>query len=373
MKFKRLLLAGAALIAFAACVYDGGGYGVAQNAPQVQPLSHMEAVTVGAGTQWELDGMLHIPLGASAQSPVPAVVIVSGSGASNMDGLIPGTMHPIHPYLDIARHLADNGIAVIRHDKSVYTHGETMLAHYGGAFSLYEEYITHVLSATEILRNDPRVDADRVFILGHSLGGMVAHRIHYEGGNFAGLILMGATPNSLVDAAIWQIEDQLASFVEMVDAGVITPDMPEYAIFQAQLAEFTALIEFTRTVQAQIGEMTAEQAKEVPIPLLGASAFYYWDMVNNPMSRFVGLTDAPVFVMQGERDFQVTLLHDFPMMQEIFENAPNATLRVFEGLNHMFAQSNATNHLEHATEIMTTPMSVDISALQAIVEWISQN
>jgi len=367
MKVKRFILLTATLVFFAACVYVDGDASTPPAGAQVQPLSHMEAVTIGAGTPWALNGMLNIPDHASAQNPVPAVVIVQGSGPSDMDGNLGelNPFYPAHPYLDIARHLADNGIAVIRHDKRTLTHGEAMMTQ---PFTLYEEAIADALLATEILRADPRIDNDRIFILGHSMGGVVIPRVHLMGGDFAGLIFMAASPASMIDLIERQMNDQIST--------ILNDPASDEALIAATLAaqaELAPLIAQAQEVQAQIPSMTAEEAQQTPIFILGSSAYYYWDMQMNQMGDLIPQIAAPMLVLQPARDFQVTMEHDWPLMQEIFGQLPNATMRVYENLNHMFSQSTATNHWTHALEISTTQVRVDRGVLEGIVNWINAN
>ncbi|MBQ2481395.1 MAG: prolyl oligopeptidase family serine peptidase, partial [Treponema sp.] len=53
-----------------------------------------------------------------------------------------------------------------------------------------EETIEDAVTAAGLLRSDGRIDAERIFIVGHSMGAMLAPRIDAEGGNFRGLIMM---------------------------------------------------------------------------------------------------------------------------------------------------------------------------------------
>ena len=56
-----------------------------------------ERITVGAGTDYPLNGMLTFP--DSLSKPVPAVVLVHGSGPSDMDE----TVMKLTPFKDLAR------------------------------------------------------------------------------------------------------------------------------------------------------------------------------------------------------------------------------------------------------------------------------
>ena len=79
--------------------------------------------------------------------------------------------------------IGENTPAQIRFNRFVITERITV----GGGLTVWEETIEDAILATEILRADPRIDPNRIYILGHSLGGMLAPRIHIMGGNYAGL------------------------------------------------------------------------------------------------------------------------------------------------------------------------------------------
>ena len=78
---------------------------------------YSEKITVGAGTDYPLKGLLTFPDDLSG--PVPAVVMVHGSGASNMDEKV----MKLKPFKDLAEGLAEQGVASLRYDKRTYAHG----------------------------------------------------------------------------------------------------------------------------------------------------------------------------------------------------------------------------------------------------------
>jgi uncharacterized protein len=74
------------------------------------PAAYKESeVTVGIG-QWVLPATLTMPV---ASVPMPAVVLVHGSGPGDRDA----TVGPNKPFKDLALGLASRGIAVLRYDK----------------------------------------------------------------------------------------------------------------------------------------------------------------------------------------------------------------------------------------------------------------
>ena len=146
-----------------------------------------EKIIVGSGSEFPLNGLLTIP--EMGPPPHPAVVFVHGSGSSDTDG----KTYKVRPFKDLAEGLAKRGIASIRYDKRSFAHPRK-IAKVLNTFTVREETIDDAIKAATILRNDSRIDSGRIFIAGHSMGGMLAPRIDAEGGNFAGLIILGGTP-----------------------------------------------------------------------------------------------------------------------------------------------------------------------------------
>ena len=157
-----------------------------------------EKVIVGKGSEYPLNGLLSLP--DDVRERVPAVVFVHGSGASNMDEKI----YDNRPFKDLAEGLAERGIASLRYDKRTFVHGRKMAKDPAG-ITVREETVEDAVLAADLLRKDPRIDPEKVFIVGHSMGAMLAPRIDAEGGNFRGLIMLAATPFRLEEVVVRQL------------------------------------------------------------------------------------------------------------------------------------------------------------------------
>ncbi|MBQ3592469.1 MAG: alpha/beta fold hydrolase, partial [Clostridia bacterium] len=150
-----------------------------------------ENIILGAGTKFPLKGVLTLP--DSSAGPVPAVVLVHGSGSSNMDEKV----MKLTPFRDLAEGLAERGVASVRYDKRSFAHGLKMIRDKSTPITVKQETIEDAILAAELLRQDARIDSGRICIIGHSMGGMLAPRIDAEGGNFAGLILLAGSPRPI--------------------------------------------------------------------------------------------------------------------------------------------------------------------------------
>ncbi|MCL2589229.1 MAG: alpha/beta fold hydrolase, partial [Oscillospiraceae bacterium] len=310
-------------------------------------------ITIGAGTAFPLDGILSIP--DDATGPVPAAIIVHGSGPSDMDGTMPGAGNTI--YLEIAEFLAANGVAVIRYDKRTFTHGLQMMEELGSSLTVWEESIEDALFAAELLRADPRIDADRIYIIGHSLGGILAPRIYAADGDFAGLVLMGASPRPLLEVIVEQMRASIASAIEM---GLVE---------EADMTDMRADMDVLEDLLDTLPDMPQEEARELQLPMTGAFAYYFQDLMIHSFARYAADITVPVLVMQGGRDFQVPTDPDFALLQELFAGRDDVTFLLFADLNHSFIPSTATNFVEHASSVMEAG-HVYTPALQDMIDWI---
>ncbi|MBO4342661.1 MAG: alpha/beta hydrolase, partial [Clostridia bacterium] len=154
-------------------------------------------IVIGEGTEYPLNGLLTLPDDIS--SPVPAVVMVHGSGPSNMDEKV----MKLTPFKDLAEGLARHGIASIRYDKRTFVYARKMKKL---NVTVREETIDDALLAADLLRQIPEIDGGNIFILGHSMGAMLAPRIDADGANAKGLILMAGTPYRLEEVVINQLK-----------------------------------------------------------------------------------------------------------------------------------------------------------------------
>ena len=94
-----------------------------------------EAITLREGEEDATSGLLTLPEG---EGPFPAVVMVHGSGPSDMDE----SAYACAPFRDLAHGLARLGVASIRYDKYTYAHPENCLR---ADFTVDDEYTRDAL------------------------------------------------------------------------------------------------------------------------------------------------------------------------------------------------------------------------------------
>ena len=272
---------------------------------------YREKTVIGQGTEYPLNGMLTLPDGAAG--PVPAVVMVHGSGASNMDEKV----LRLTPFRDLADGLAAYGIASLRYDKRTFVHGRKMMKANASGMSVKEETIDDVLLALAMLRNDRRIDSSNIFILGHSMGAMLAPRIDAEGGNVKGLILMAGTPHRLEEIVLRQLEQSRKGNNPVL--GLVTGLEGKY---------------FAKKFKG-LYDLSDEEAKKKKFAG-NISLYYFKEMGQKTAADYLLESSKPVLIMQGGRDFQVLADDDFKAFREILAGRDNITYKLYPDLNHCF-------------------------------------
>ena len=301
-----------------------------------------EAIIVGKGGKYPLKGILTLPDHLSG--PVPAVGFVHGSGSSNMDEKV----GKCTPFKDLAEGLAEFGIAAVRYDKRSFAHPFKLLKEKN--ITVKEETIEDAILATELLKKDSRIDKENIFIIGHSMGGMLAPRIDAEGGNYKGLILMAGSPRKLEEIMLDQNEAVMRSGKGLLQWFVKT-----------QVAKISAMFE-------GMYELSDEEAKKKKVGN-GTTLYYFKEMGEHSSPDYLLKLKKPVLIMQGEKDFQATPEKDFAAYKELLKDKENVTFKVYANLNHLFVNSVYGNIMKAMKEYKLE-QHIGETVIKDLADWI---
>lgn len=304
-----------------------------------------ERIIVGKGTNYPLHGLLTLPDDTS--KPVPAVVFVHGSGASNRDEKV----GKLTPFKDLAEGLARRGIASVRYDKRSFAYGRKMLKETN--ITVKEETIEDAVRATQLLRKDARIDRNRIFILGHSMGAMLAPRIDAQGGNYCGLILMAGSPHKLEDIILRQNEQAMSG---------------RNKLLKIIAAKQTSKL---RKTFAGLYDLTDEEAKKRKFAG-GTTLYYFKEMGEHAAPGYLKKLKKPVLILQGEKDFQATAAEDFVGYQTLLEGKPNVAFKLYPGLNHGFVPA-LSDDINKARKEYATERHIGEEVIGDIARWIVEN
>lgn len=304
-----------------------------------------DRIVIGENTKYPLNGLLTLP--ADVTTPVPAVVFVHGSGASNMDEKV----GKLTPFKDLAQGLARHGIASVRYDKRSFAHGFKMLRDKSLEITVKVETIDDAILATQLLKKDPRIDPEKVYIVGHSMGGMLAPRIDAEGGNYAGLIIMAGSPRKLEEIILDQNEAALRSTKGFVNW-----------IVKKQVAKFSAMFD-------GMYELSDEEAKKKKMGN-GTTLYYFKQMGEHAASVYLSSCEMPILIMQGEKDFQATTEKDFAAYKQLLAEKENVTFRLYENLSHAFVPS-VYGDIMKAKQEYNVEQHISEEVIKDIANWIN--
>jgi esterase/lipase len=164
----------------------------------------------------------------------------------------------------------------------------------------------------EILKNTQYVNSNKIFIIGHSLGGMLSPRIASLDAEISGIIILAGPTRGLEDLIMNQTR---------------------------YIANIDGIIDENESNQLDYIEKQVQKIKQLNISeneiVLGAYK-KYWEDLNqyNPVET-ANYLSIHILILQGERDYQVTL-DDFNNWLNTIGGKDNVDYILYSNLNHLF-------------------------------------
>jgi uncharacterized protein len=215
-----------------------------------------------------------------------------------------------------------------------------------------DEYIDHAVAAVELLRTHPAIDPTRVHLLGHSVGATVAPRIaaapQLPGPRLAGLIVLAGGTQPQHHSALRQIR-YLAGLNPSADVdGDRTVD------------------KFTRQVKLLDSPQFCATTPAEDLPLALPAAYWLDLLAYDPVATAAQL-DIPMLILQGARDYQVTVDDDLVHWRSGLAGRSDVSIRVYPDDDHQFFPGTG-----RSTPVQyQLPQHVDPAVIAGIAEWIT--
>jgi esterase/lipase len=282
-----------------------------------------------------LVGILTVPKKAATY---PIVVLVHGSGPQDMDE----TFGPNKPFKDLASGLASKGIASIRYVK------RTMLytREFTGTFTVKEEVMDDALAAIALARTIPAANKKQIYLLGHSLGGMMAPKAAVLAPDLKGVILLAAPARKLTDLIVEQTKYMFELEKDTTKAGRLQLD--------------SVVKELNRSRITKLGTLKPDSS------LFGLPAAYWVDLnLYNQVATAKKLVSQRIFVAQGANDSQVSIA-DYNLWKTALGAKKTATLKLYPELNHMMITQKDKSDLKQ----YSVPANVSPVVINDIAAWI---
>lgn len=305
-------------------------------------------------------GRLSVPAGAG---PYPAVLLIPGSGESDRDGTVEGHK----PLLVIADHLARHGVAVLRADSRPAAALEP---------ATLEDLAGDALAALAYLGNQPGIDASRIGLVGHSLGGMVAPLAAARSRSVAFVVLLAAPGLPARDL------DRLQLAVRLRSAGTPEAEVPRL------VDESTALLDrvsegddapATRAGLESLIRSVLPPEMAMPPDAFEALVSQQVRALRSRSYRFLRTHDprdslrrmrCPVLAIGGSLDQAVPPREHLGEIEKALREGGNTERTVAElyGLNHFFQTAGTGS----PTEIAEIAETFSPNALALMTGWVRQ-
>jgi len=287
-----------------------------------------------------------LALPKNRKEPVPIVVLVHGSGPHDADESIgPG---PNKPFRDLAYGLAADGIATLRYDKRTHFAPDTFKDHP----DLDHEVTFDAVAALAYASTLTEVDAKRVFLLGHSLGGtmapvIAADRLQQSAGSLRGIIFLAGGAIGIQQT----LERQLIFQAKLQGAGA-----DQLNAIQKQWEE----------IFRTINDPTTPEDEMVGSPPLRLPERYWRSWVSQDPAAELAKLGLPALVLRGTKDIQVSE-QDFEALQKA-STAPGSESKQLEGLNHLMMPVTG----DSTGQEYFHPAHVAPEVIQIVADWIGR-
>ncbi|WP_372010880.1 alpha/beta fold hydrolase [Paenibacillus chitinolyticus] len=289
-----------------------------------------------------LPGTLTLP---NKPGPHPVVVLVHGSGANDRDESIGGTKL----FRDMAVGLAAEGIATLRYEKVTREHPFKSAT---PTFTVQDETVADAVYAVNQLAKTEGIDPQRIFVAGHSQGGMIVPRIidGVKDVKLAGAVVLAGPTNSIEDVVLEQSKYQLEVSRER---GLDT------SILEQQVAFWEQQLKLIKDPQYSVDNL--------PKDLALSNAYWWMDFRNYSASEIAKKQDKPMLILQGDNDAQVLAYH-LDKWKEALKDRSNVEYKLYPKLNHVFAEVDEKSTGAEYNEPANTPASV----IKDIADWVKK-
>jgi hypothetical protein len=323
------------------------------------PYLEKEVSYINPESGFKMAGALTLP---KAKDKVPAVILISGSGAQDRDESLFGHK----PFWVIADFLTRNGIAVLRVDDRGIGGSEGKTSE---ATSI--DFAGDVLASFRFLQTQPEIDSQKIGLIGHSEGGLIAPIVAGKNVDVAFVVLL-AGPALPGEQIVYEQQKLI-----LLQAGMSEEQANEAHLSQEEI--FSVLKTETDSVKRneKLKEIMSNGMYNLMNDELKTSIENQIKTVDNKWFRFFLTYDpypaltklsCPVLALNGEKDLQVPPQSNLRIIEKALKEAGNKNFKIMEipGVNHLF-QTCKTGAVTEYAEIEET---ISPAVLEILKDWI---
>lgn len=267
----------------------------------------------------------------------PAVVMISGSGPQDRNETIMGHK----PFLVIADYMTKRGIAVLRFDDRGTASSQ---GKFDGATSA--DFATDVEAAVAYLRERKEIDSDKIGLIGHSEGAIIAPMVAAKDKGIAFIVMLAGTGFDGADILVMQNEAlgrasgldekdiEKATKINRILYNELVTGPGDSTLVEKTFVSLKPLLS-EKMSDEEILSFTDKSIKQLNTPWI----LYF--LKNNP-ATFLEKVKCPVLAVGGSKDLQVPARTNLDAIEKALHKGGNkrVTIREFTGLNHLFQQAD---------------------------------
>lgn len=312
-----------------------------------------------------LAGTLALPEGGDS---APAVILITGSGAQDRDE----TVYGHKPFKVISDYLVNQGIVVLRFDDRGVGQSE-------GNFETATTYdfADDVASAVAYLKTLPEVDDDKIGLIGHSEGGMVAQLVSSQSEDISFLVLLaspGVSGREIITSQVEKMYDQSSLSDQLINR--VIESQEEVLDLIQEIDDKESLSKaIANHLQEVYGDLSKDDqnavgyTKEVvDMRLEQLTSGWYRTFINFEPDIYLSQIRVPVLAINGKKDVQV--IHDINLsaIEEALMKAGNKSFDIvaIDDLNHLFQKAKTGMPEEYAS----IKESFNQDVLELMSKWI---
>jgi alpha-beta hydrolase superfamily lysophospholipase len=305
------------------------------------------------GANVSLNGTLLIPK-LEAGKRAPSVLIIAGPGPTPRDGLTFGTTKQLI-YRDLAEYLAARGYVTLRYDKRCVGASQCVKP------TSFDDIVDDARGAVEYLREHPQVDPKRIFIFGHSEGGVIAATIGAtDDEKLAGVIVAAMPGRTLAKLMREQLQNRMAE---------ARKSEKEIADF---IAKYDRIVRGLTNGHTDFSREPLNEKDPFEAQLAGLIKQYQVVvalMINDPL-QIINNVKAPVLAIQGKKDVEVAV-KDAQFLEESLKRTqhPDSTVILLDDVDHLMKTNKGAAGIASYAD---ASRPLDANMLAVMTDWMQK-
>jgi pimeloyl-ACP methyl ester carboxylesterase len=332
----------------------------------IQTIKYRSLV-IDLGNGVKTNAQLTLP--AIGKGPFPSVLLVHGSGRTDMNETGPNAK----PFWQISQYLSERGFAVLRYDKRGIGANHTIVDSNIWGNATFNDLKRDAQRALAVLIKQSEVDPNEITILGHSEGTILAPRVAIDNATkVKNIVLMGAVAQNSSDIAYLQGVSLPLLYAEKVldhdHSGMLSiSEANQNPVFSTLAGNLTLLLETTNGTKHQLNpkyntnndayisinnELKPKliaQLKSLSVVTPGKKCtgtcpiWFRSHYALEPTLNIIGNVPpkTSILILQGENDTQTPVHQAFLLQQALIDKKhPDHTLITYPNLGHLFYPSS---------------------------------